>query len=74
MTLHNSRSLVEFQLTCRALAVACPRLVQMRSYATDWGWINEVAPRERKTDEDCVVNIISVLREGRHVYAVIEGR
>lgn len=23
MTLHNSRSLVEFQLTCRALAVAC---------------------------------------------------
>ena len=24
MTLHSSRSLVEFQLTCRALAVALP--------------------------------------------------
>lgn len=64
MTLHNSRSLVEFQLTCRALAVACPN----RSYATDWGWINEVAPRERKTDEDCVANIIFInkRRGGRH--------
>ena len=41
----------------------------MRSYATDWGWINEVTPRERKTDEDCVVNIISITsrRGGRHV-------
>lgn len=41
----------------------------MRSYATDWGWINEVAPRERKTDEDSVVNIISVdkRRRGRHI-------
>lgn len=66
MTLHNSRSLVEFQLTCRALAMTCI----MISYATHWGWINKVAPRERKTDEDCVVNVIFInsRRRGRHIY------
>lgn len=65
MTLHNSRSLVEFQLTCRALAMICLN----GSYAPYWGWINEVAPRERKTDEDCIVNITfsNKRRRGRHV-------
>ena len=68
MTLHNSRSLVEFQLTCRALAMTFLN----GSYATYWGWINEVAPRERKTNEDCVVDIIfsNKRRRGRHVYIV----
>ena len=68
MTLHSSRSLVEFQLTCWQLAMAYLN----GTHATDWGWIDEVAPRERKTDEDCVVDIIFInkRRRGRHVYII----
>ena len=60
MTLHSSRSLVEFQLTCQESAIS--KSDANADNIAYWGRIDKVAPLKRQAYEHCVVDIIAAER------------